>query len=190
MPGITFIIPTVDRPTLPGTLESLKKIKNPNWNAIVVFDGIEPTYRSDDARTTIMKIADKLGKLNNGGLVRNEGIKHANTEWIGFVDDDDILRPTYVDLFNEELNNNTDADVIIFRMILPNGTILPPLNNYNDFKKCQVGISFCLKRSLFVDENFWFENSTTEDFDLLDKLRSAGKKIVMSDHVTYLVRPY
>jgi glycosyltransferase involved in cell wall biosynthesis len=187
MTGITFVIPTVDRPTLPGTLESLKKNKNPNWNAIVVFDGIEPTYRSDDDRITIIK-TEKVGKLNHGGRVRNEGIKQSKTEWIGFVDDDDILKHTYVDLFNEELNNNTGADVIIFRMIFTNGLILPPPRN-KTFVKNQVGISFCLKRSLFVDENFWFEPSSTEDYDLLDRLRTAGKKIVMSDHVTYFVRP-
>ena len=184
---ITFIIPTIGRPTLPRTLASLKQMNIP-WKAIVVFDGIQPNIEDSDPRITITSI-EKRGKCdvscNNAGEVRNRGIRMANTKWIGFVDDDDTLCPTYLTDFHDMISIH-DPDVIIFRMLL-NGMILPPLGK-NDFRVGAVGISFCLKKSIMVEEGIWFEPSSIEDFILLDKLRSSGKKIKISDRVNYIVR--
>ena len=96
---ITFIIPTIGRSTLRRTLQSLQDQTNQNFKCIVVFDGIDPTITVDDNRFKIIK-TNKLGQgRNSAGLVRNEGMKLVNTEWIGFVDDDDTLSNTYVDKF-------------------------------------------------------------------------------------------
>lgn len=37
---VTFIIPTIGRDTLSKTIDSLINQTNPNWKAIIVFDGI------------------------------------------------------------------------------------------------------------------------------------------------------
>ena len=94
---ITFIIPSIARLTLLTTIESLKKQSNPNWNAIVIYDGVDgPTF--DDERIKIIK-SEKVGLEGpmNGqsGLVRNIGIKQTETEGIGFLDDDDTIHPEY-----------------------------------------------------------------------------------------------
>ena len=39
---ITFIIPTIGRPTLSKSIESLINQTNKNWEAIIIFDGIKP----------------------------------------------------------------------------------------------------------------------------------------------------
>ena len=184
-PLMTFIIPSIGRPTLVNTLESLKRMTNPNWKALVVFDGIEPTLVSDDPRIKLMTM-EKIGVHNHAGRVRNEGIRHAKTDWVGFVDDDDTLQPTYMTRFYDHLSKSS-PDVILFRMKNSDGRILP-LEYQTDFYMNDVGISFCTKRSLFVNEKFWFEPSPTEDFDLLDRLRSRHKYILMSPHVEYIVR--
>jgi len=147
-----------------------------------MFDGVQPTITSTDKRITILRM-NKVGIKNHAGSVRNEAIKYVTTEWVGFVDDDDTLTPCYVDRFLSHVKE--DIDVIIFRMNLDD-RILPPLNHAT-FHINYVGISFAVKTSLF-HEGFWFEPSSAEDFYLLDRYRSERKHIMISPHVTYLVR--
>ena len=183
---ITFIIPSIGRPTLSRTLESIKQNTDADWNAIVMFDGVEPTLKSDDPRIRIMRI-EKMGKLNHAGGVRNKAIQFANTEWIGFVDDDDIIKPTYISHLKQHLSENM-KDVVIFRMQCHNNVILPSPGKTN-FELCQVGISFCVKTDCFTKDNIWFEPHIYEDFNLLNQLRTQGKSIMISPFVNYIVRP-
>jgi len=182
---ITFIIPSIGRDTLRRTLDSLIGQTIPTWNAIVVFDGISATINIPDTRIRFMEIEKK----GNAGFVRNEGIKEATTEWVGFVDDDDILTPNYIECFNREKNNK---DVIIFRMKTPDGKIFP-LPGDTDFKFGEIGISFCYKRIFAVNRGLMFKNvdglvsGIGEDWGLLDRLRSALARIYMSIHTTYHV---
>jgi glycosyltransferase involved in cell wall biosynthesis len=194
---ITLIIPTMGRSTLTRTLESLKGLSNPNWKAIIVFDGIDPTITIDDERIICMKI-EKIGFKNCAGEVRNQGMKFVDTEWIGFVDDDDILLPNYIDALLSELPKN--PDVVIFRMAEHNllskkfsiitkkqEVITKPSFESKNFRPFEVGISFCMKSCL--KDTFKFEPSHMEDYFLLDRLRKAGKNIVLSKAITYVVRP-
>ena len=184
---ITFIIPSIGRDTLSRTLESLIAQTQPDWNAIVVFDGISPTIGTPDPRISFMEISKK----GNAGFVRNEGIKVATTEWIGFVDDDDVLTPDYVECFNREKRG---ADVIIFRMKNPDGTKLPVPGD-TDFKFGEVGISFCYKRNIAINRKLLFENvrgiipGLCEDAGLLERLRNNMYNIKISQNMTYVVRP-
>lgn len=184
---ITFIIPTIGRSTLRRTLQSLQDQTNQNFKCIVVFDGIDPTITVDDNRFKIIR-TNKLGQASNSaGLVRNEGMKLVNTEWIGFVDDDDTLSNTYVDKFYAEIEQTPDASTIIFRMLESDGKTVLPRPNHKDFYVNEVGISFAMKKSLFT-EGFSFIPSSTEDYALLDKIRSHKRKMVISPYCTYFVR--
>jgi len=185
---ITFIVPTIGRSTLDRSLLSLKAQTNPNWKAIVIFDGISPTVTNDDDRIQFLTIEKKGSNVaihNRSGNVRNEGMKHVKTKWIGFLDDDDTLTPDYVEKFQLECKKN--PDVIIFRMQYSNGLILPPPGD-TTFKINHVGISFCFKTNIFQVENIQFNQSGVEDFDLLDRFRQNNKNIIISKHITYLVR--
>jgi len=181
---ITFIIPSIGRPTLERTIRSLQAMTDPYWKAIIVFDGIHPTLGVDDERITMISV-QKTGMINHAGQVRNYGISLATTPWVGFVDDDDSLQPEYMTHVRQHIEEE-DPDVVIFRM-LDHGKILPPLTS-TDFCINQVGISFCVKRVLCVEEECWFIPCGCEDFVLLDRIRNKGKKIFMSPHVDYLVR--
>ena len=185
---ITFIIPSIGRDTLSRTLDSLLAQTIPNWNAIVVFDGIQPSIESPDPRIQLMTTPKK----GNAGFVRNEGIKVATTEWIGFVDDDDTLTPNYIECFNREKQN---ADAIIFRMRTPDVKIFPPPGD-TDFKLGEVGISFCYKRTIALNRKLMFDNveglipGLCEDWGLLDRLRSTGVPIKISTETLYIVDNY
>jgi len=186
-PLITFIIPTIGRHTLSKTLDSLINQTNPNWKAIVIFDGITSTIQNTDPRIRIIE-SPKLGQgTNNAGLVRNYGITFADTEYVAFVDDDDSIYKRYVDLFIEESSAYTLADIIIFRMVLE-GSIIPPLST-EMFYPSTVGISFIVKKKVF-DEGHIFIPSGLEDFIYLDGAKNKKYNIMISPHIEYFVRNY
>jgi glycosyltransferase involved in cell wall biosynthesis len=184
MEKITFIIPTIGRPTLQLTINSLLNQTNVHWKAIIIFDGIQPTIHNLDNRFTILT-HKKLGHLNYAGAVRNYGISHATTEWIAFVDDDDEIKNTYVNIFYQEINYN--SDIIIFRMNLNN--ILLPKINTNNFYKSEVGISFAVKKKIF-ENGIIFEPSEYEDYEFLHKCRTNKYKILISPYHLYNVNKY
>lgn len=190
---ITFIIPTMNRITLFSTIYSLISQTMDKWKAIIIFDGCSPSDQHllaalNDKRFLCITIT-KLGTENHAGYVRNIGLELADTSWVGFVDDDDILTPNYIERLQEEIAITPSADAIVFKMA-DRGRIVPPLN-YNSIVIGEVGISFAYKRSL-IKEGFLFEPSSIEDFNLLKKMEMAKKRIVFSPFVTYLVRhhPY
>lgn len=183
---VTFIIPTIGRDTLKNTIFSLLNQTNPNWNAIIIFDGICPTETMNDNRITVIQCS-KLGEgHNSAGLVRNYGILLAKTEWIAFVDDDDVIKSTYVDIFLNEIIRY-ENDVIIFRMI-SEGQIIPNNCTDNFYINC-VGISFALKKCIF-DSGTIFEPSSVEDYTLLDNIRQKKYKMMISPYLLYSVRNY
>ena len=183
-PIITFIIPSLNRFTIVRTIDSLKYQTNPNWKCIVIYDGVDGPNFNDD-RITILKIK-KTGlvgpKNGQSGLVRNEGLKLVNTEWIGFLDDDDSIHPDYVKTL---YNNYNDYDFIVWRMKYQNGLIFPELDR-NDLTFARVGISFCYK-NIFKDL-FFDNNRDGEDFDFLKKLESLTNNWIITPEVYYNVR--
>jgi glycosyltransferase involved in cell wall biosynthesis len=177
---ITFIIPSIGRPTLKRTLLSLQNLNIKDWKAIVVFDGVEQPCQNivDDERITYTRI-DKIGTLNHGGNVRNHGIKMSTTTWVGFVDDDDTLTSDYLDEFYD-LSNQYDPDVILFRM--KNGNTIIPTIGTQIIENGNVGISFCMKKC-----DIYFVPSSVEDYFLLKNLNDQNKSIIVSDKVCYMV---
>lgn len=183
-PFITFIIPSLNRPTITRTVDSLLNQTNPNWNAIILYDGVVGTVFDDERIKTLdIPKTGLVGPANGqSGLVRNVGIKMVKTEWIGFLDDDDTIHPNYVKTLNEKYLNN---DFVVWRMKYQNGLIVPPLFS-NDLFFGGVGISFCYKNKF---DNLLFDNNRDgEDFDFLMKLKSLTNKWVITPEILYNVR--
>jgi hypothetical protein len=66
--------------------------------------------------------------------------------------------------------------------------VLPPAGD-ETFHFCRVGISFAVRaRLLRPPDGLAFRPSGGEDFDLLDRLRARGARIVISPRVAYFVR--
>jgi glycosyltransferase involved in cell wall biosynthesis len=181
-PIITFIIPTVGRDTLERTVNSLINQTNPNWKCIIVFDGVESKEFDDNRIISLSSI--KLGHFTNihgtSGLVRNEGIKLVDTEWIGFVDDDDTIHPDYVGtLYDKYLS----YDLVIWRMKFNNGIIVPRFDDESIY--CgNVGISFSYRNK----GDFTFEtNWDGEDFSFVENLIKNEFNYIITPEVFYNV---
>lgn len=182
---ITFIIPSLNRPTIKRTIESLLSQTSEKWKAIVIYDGVDGELFEDERIKTI-KI-DKTGlvgpKNGQSGLVRNEGIKLTETDWIGFLDDDDTIDSNYVKTLIEKY---TKYDFVVWRMKYENGMVLPPFS-LNDLVFARVGISFCYKKSIFK-ELLFSQNRDGEDFDFLMELKKQSNKFIITPEVMYNVR--
>lgn len=181
---ITFIIPTMNRPTLSRTLASLYQQSNPKWKAIVLFDRCEPTEDITDTRILHLSI-HSAPSPGRAGHLRNIGMLMVTTPWIGFVDDDDVLLPHYVRAVLEESSLMPQAALISFRMIEEGRVIPPPF--CQTILPNQIGISFAIKSSL-VKEGFLFTAAEREDYHYVKAVKQAKKFIILSSAITYLVR--
>lgn len=183
-PFITFIIPSLNRPTITRTVDSLLNQTNPNWNAIILYDGVVGTLFDDERIKTLdIPKTGLVGPANGqSGLVRNEGIKLCDTEWIGFLDDDDTIHPDYVKKLFEEYSN---YDFVVWRMKYQNGLIFPEPHRTN-LVFARVGISFCYKNKF--DKLLFDNNRDGEDFDFLSKLKNLTSNWVITPEVYYNVR--
>jgi glycosyltransferase involved in cell wall biosynthesis len=181
---ITFIIPTIGRETLKNTLISLQNQNIENWKAIIIFDGCNQNINNIDDRIKIVRCNKVGSNINNAGLVRNYGIEIADTKWVAFLDDDDIIDESYLEKFYEELELNNEFDVLIFRLN-HSGRVIPNLNTDN-FYINDVGISFVAKKEIF-DREIKFVPDSAEDFLLLNQIRKKNYKIIISPYVMYYV---
>ena len=185
MNKITFIIPTIGRETLYNSINSLLNQTIKEWNAIIIFDGIKQNFYISDDRIIIIEI-DKKGKdFNSAGYVRNYGMDLVKTEWIGFLDDDDIIADDYIETFYKELDNYNDISVFIFRMLLDNRVI--PKVKTDNFYICDVGISFIINKRIY-DNGIKFVADGAEDYLFLNKIRNNGYKIMICPHIKYFVK--
>jgi glycosyltransferase involved in cell wall biosynthesis len=180
---ITFIIPSLNRPTLKNTIQSLLNQTKNDWKAIIIYDGVDGQL-FDDNRIRTYKV-DKIGGFSDyhgiAGLVRNYGIEKCDTEWIGFLDDDDTIDSKYVETLQKKY---LKYDFVVWRMKYTDGMVIPRLSNENLFFG-NVGISFCYKNKF---ENLKFENNRDgEDFDFISKLRKSTSNYVITPEIFYNV---
>lgn len=107
--SITAVIPTYNSEKyIQGTIESLLHQTLPTDQIIVVDDG-----SSDCTIEKIKKIQENYPMINliqlseNTGAAnaRNVGVEHANSEWILFMDSDDIAHPTLAEELLSHLEN-------------------------------------------------------------------------------------
>lgn len=134
---------------------------------------------------SIVKTGSVSAVHSKAGYVRNVGLHWVQTPWVGFLDDDDCLTYDYVERLQEECRIVPTADMIVFKMI-DKKLILPPPSSTTIVKN-EIGISFAYRSSL-IQEGFRFRSSEHEDYHMVHTIYQAGKQVVFSPYVTYVVR--
>ncbi len=192
---VTFIIPTINRPTLSRSIQSLETQTNPNWQSIIIYDTQDQVdlnkFKSNKIQTLKSNNSGKIGSKNysldhhsSAGLIRNCGINRTTTNWTAFLDDDDVITPNYVDLLFTKYSH---FDLVIFRMnYLAHGCIIPnPVDSQIKFGN--VGISFAFKTP--KKPILFSNNSHGEDYIFVDNLIKSGYRYTITDEVCYIVNP-
>lgn len=177
---VTFITPTLGRPTLERTFKSLEALHDWDWRWNIVWDGIEPNqiFNTDRQRDIVTP------KVGHAGLLRNIGIELADTDWVAFVDDDDWVDPTYV---NRLKYWSSGLDVVIFTYKdVTNNNVQPP-KGFTDIVSCNVGISFAVRTNFIKENGIKFTPFSVEDFRFLDDCRNAGARYHLTGEILYFV---
>lgn len=132
-PKISVIIPTYNREQMiKEAIESVLSQTYKDFEIIVVDDG-----STDNTKKVLGPYKDKIKYLrreNKGAAAaRNTGIKHARGKYIGFLDSDDLWRPTKLEKQVEILDKYKDISVVYsnFIKIDENNRII----NTSDIKK-------------------------------------------------------
>lgn len=110
-PDITLVIPTHNRAEM--LAEAVKSVLNQThecWELIIIDDGstdntAEVASTLEDARIRVLRNEHAQGV----SAARNRGLDAALAEHVGFLDDDDKLRPTYVQLMLEAFARHGQA---------------------------------------------------------------------------------
>ncbi|MBT3407061.1 glycosyltransferase [Candidatus Woesearchaeota archaeon] len=185
---MNIIVPTLGRPSLKKSIQSLINQTVKNWHAYVIFDGVKIDNEIIIQHENIhyFEIEKTDGVVNQASDVRKIGIEKINNDyqWIGFLDDDDTLANDYVEYFLNEVKV-IKLDVYIYRMINQDKQIFPSLES-KSIIPCDIGISFIVNKNVFHD--IQFENSHCEDYDFLKKVDEQKKLIMFSSCIKYFVK--
>ena len=170
--NLTVVIPTTGRESLERAYASADACAD---QVIVVADNTPDTP------------ADLHVNYGCPGLVRNAAIPYVTGDWVGFLDDDDILVPDVYRPVTEALS--ADFDVVVHTMNDPQLGLIPRpglvLFHGN------VGISFAMRTALWTQHPFLPgpPRSINEDYGLVRLMQDQERRVAVSQAVAYIVRP-
>lgn len=176
---VTFVIPSLNRPSLVRAIDSIIAQTDKEWECIVVFDGL---YEKIEVPR---KYKDKINLVYNehlgqAGFIRNIGIQHVHTPWIAFLDDDDTIEPTYVAKLREYTTKDPDLKVVYFSIRWANGEFSP--HPHEDVGMHNGCISYAVKLSLIKEHNLAFgAGPFLEDRRFFVDCKNKGKCLITYD---------
>ena len=116
-PKFTVIIPAYNAGKyLDECLESLVSQSFKDFEVIVVDDGSTDRTAVLGRKYTELDNRFRLVEKDNGGVssARNSGIDNAKGEWVLFVDADDVLVNTALEVLNSSINSTSSAGMYIW----------------------------------------------------------------------------
>lgn len=162
--GLVSVIVTVYNKAsyLKKCIDSIENNSYKNLEIILVEDC--STDNSMDVIHALMETYPNITLLQNptnlgAGLSRDRGVKHANGEWISFIDADDYINPDYYETYFRRMSNDSECkDVDI---------IFSECNVVYEWKDT-VRKSYGRENKIYTDMNFCIENLTNLKFQFLN----------------------
>lgn len=205
MPAISVIIPVYNvEQFLRKCVDSVIAQTMDDIEIILVDDGSK-----DSSGSICDEYADKDSRIKvlhkrNGGLsdARNEGLKLASGEYVGFVDSDDyISNDMYETLYNNLINNKTDISVCATNNVYKNRTVtlfdksIPGVYSREQAVKGllsgkEIAFSVCnkiFKRDFFNTISFPVGKYYEDAFVIVDLLMMADSIYVCNEPKYYYV---
>lgn len=146
--SVSIIIPVYNAENfLSACLDSVHAQSFSNWECILVNDGSKDSslsicrqYEKKDARFFVV---DKI----NGGVssARNDGLRHANGDWIFFADSDDFLEPDCLETLVSKVNDSIDFVMAGFSIMDEEGNVL---YEPSEILEAKIGIEESVKKLL------------------------------------------
>ena len=192
--GISIILATYNRKNLIekaiNSILNRKTSYDINYEIVVAVDG------STDGTYDFLKVRYKnelsakiitIIELEHKGQshARNQGVAHARYDWICYVDDDNVVKDNFLDVFYQAIINNPDSDFFYARHLLSTfGNCTE-----HEFDRHQLlrwnfidGGVICHSKNLFFLVGGFDENLTRfEDWDLIIKLSGRTEPIYIPE---------
>lgn len=194
---VSVIVPVYNtKDNLDKCIESLVNQSLKEIEVIIINDG-----STEDISSIINKYKDKIVYIENTnhgiGYTRNQGIKKAKGEFIGFVDSDDFVhKDMYKDMYNYAIKEKLDIACCNYARLennllkeIKSKSFMP--SSIQDNKRILVDISYgpCNKiynRKMIMDNNINFEEKLKyEDFPFVFKSILRAKKIGLIEMAYY-----
>jgi glycosyltransferase involved in cell wall biosynthesis len=105
---ITVVIPTMNRPTLERAVQSAEGAEE----IIVVGDSVDPTA----GPLRFMEQPQSTRREARAAELRNAGMRRATSDWIAFMDDDDVFTSGAIETIRNAVSGKEPA-LYLFRMI-------------------------------------------------------------------------
>lgn len=205
LPKLSIIIPVYNvEKYIKHCLDSIKSQTMKDFEIIIVNDGAtdnsEKIIKEYQKNNPDLEI--KYFKKENGGLAsaRNYGVKHAEGDYISFIDPDDYLDSnTYEDL---KVYMDEEIDVIKFKLKLVNqnkeiielvnGPVFNKCSGEEGYKILCIADKFmdpaCIylyRKEYFVKNNFQYRLRYHEDFGLTSLIIVNAKTFVSTNCYGY-----
>ena len=149
-------------------IESIRDQTYKNLEIILVNDGSPDNSKEICEKYAKLDERIKLINKENGGLsdARNEGIKVAKGEYIGFVDSDDYIDEDMFEvLYNLITENNVDISMVSYREIINGKVVRIPANDGKTIVYSKIEALKELLLNLDIENYAWNKLYKTKLFD-------------------------
>jgi len=196
---ISIVIPLYNKEeTISRAIKSILNQTHQNFEIIIVNDG-----STDSSLEKVNNFADSRIKLivqpNKGvSAARNEGVRHAKSEWVAFLDADDEYMPRFAESVTTFIRQHTSHNLsFVASNLFYSDTGLTAFSNmengiYNYFELCKndqtpaTSSSTAVCRDLFIKAGGFPEGiKQFEDWNLWCKLAWLGEFGFIAEPLSY-----
>jgi hypothetical protein len=191
------IIPTFKRPQgLLKAIDSILAQEHQDFVIMVVDDGAGLPPLPADPRIFAVSLSRNSAVL---GIVRNVGIRLSQSEYVAFLDDDNVWTPRHLTVAIEGLQRGADLVYTAVRRTRPDGTELDVLSKPFDRKRFSDETSWVDSNSIVLRRSHFLpfsrlprtrETLPKEDWEFVWRVSRRAKVVHLPEvTVEYFVNP-